>query len=46
MRGSIETNSGGSSAFIAQVTLQSAALGVAIAEACYATTENHERAVL
>ena len=28
------------------MTLYSAALGVAIAQACYATTENHERAVL
>ena len=32
--------------YIAQVTLYSAALGVAIAQACYATGENHERAVL
>jgi hypothetical protein len=46
LRGSIEPTSGGGSAFIAQVTLYSAALGVAIAQACYATTENHERAVL
>jgi len=46
IRGSIEPISGGGSAFIAQVTLYSAALGVAIAQACYATTENHERAVL
>jgi len=28
------------------VTLYSAALGVAISQACYATGENHERAVL
>jgi hypothetical protein len=46
LRGSIEATSGGGSAFIAQVTLYSAALGVAIAQACYATGENHERAVL
>ena len=46
LRGSIEATSGGGSAFIAQVTLCSAALGVAIAQACYATGENHERAVL
>jgi hypothetical protein len=30
----------------AQVTLYSAALGVAISQACFATGENHERAVL
>ena len=46
LRGSIETTAGGGSAFIAQVTLYSAALGVAISQACYATGENHERAVL
>ena len=47
LRGSIEpTAGGGYSAFIAQVTLYSAALGVAISQACYATGENHERAVL
>jgi hypothetical protein len=46
LRGSIEPTSGDGSAFIAQVTLYSAALGVAIAQACYATGENHERAVL
>jgi hypothetical protein len=34
------------SAFIAQVTLYSAALGLAIAQACYPTGEDHERAVL
>ena len=45
-RGSIEPTAGGGSAFIAQVTLYSAALGVAISQACYATGENHERAVL
>ena len=28
------------------MTLYSAALGLAIAQACYATGENHERAVL
>jgi hypothetical protein len=46
LRGSFEPTSGGGSAFIAQVTLYSAALGVAISQACYATGENHERAVL
>ncbi|MCT0224364.1 transposase family protein [Synechococcus sp. CS-1328] len=46
LRGSIEPTRGGGSAFIAQVTLYSAALGVAIAQACYATSQNHERAVL
>jgi hypothetical protein len=45
LRGSIEPTAGGGSAFI-QVTLYSAALGVAISQACYATGENHERAVL
>lgn len=37
LRGSIEPTPGGGSAFIAQVTLYSAALGVAISQACYAT---------
>jgi len=46
LRGSIEPTPGGGSAFIAQVTLYSVALGVAISQACYATGENHERAVL
>jgi hypothetical protein len=46
LRGSFEPTFGGGSAFIAQVTLYSAALGVAISQACYATGENHERAVL
>jgi hypothetical protein len=46
LRGSIEPTAGGGSAFIAQVTLYSAAVGVAISQACYATGENHERAVL
>jgi hypothetical protein len=46
LRGSFEPTSGGGSAFIAQDTLYSAALGVAISQACYATGENHERAVL
>ena len=41
LRGSIEPTAGGGSAFIAQVTLYSAALGVAISQACYATGENH-----
>jgi hypothetical protein len=46
LRGSIEPTARGGSAFIAQVTLYSAALGVAISQACYATGDNHERAVL
>ena len=46
LRGSIEPSAGGGSAFIAQVTVYSAALGVALSQACYATGENHERAVL
>ena len=46
LRGSIEPTAGGGSAFIAQVTLYSAALGVAISQACYATGANHERVVL
>ncbi len=46
LRGSILPPSGGGSAFIAQVTLYSAALGIAITQACYATIEDHERAVL
>jgi hypothetical protein len=46
LRGSIEPTAGGGSAFIAQVTRHSAGLGVAISQACYATGENHERAVL
>lgn len=46
LRGSIEPTAGGGSVFIAQVTLYSAALDVAISQACYATGENHERAVL
>jgi hypothetical protein len=46
LRGSIVLTNGGGAAFIAQVTLYSAALGVAISQACYATGENHEREVL
>ena len=46
LRGSIEPTAGDGSAFIAQVTLYSAALGVAISQACCATGENHKRAVL
>jgi hypothetical protein len=46
LRDSIVPTAGGGSAFSAQVTLYSAALGLAIAQACYATGENHERAVL
>jgi hypothetical protein len=46
LRGSIEPTPAGGSTFIAQVTLYSATLGVAIAQACYATGENHEWAVV
>jgi hypothetical protein len=46
MRGSIEPISSGGSAFIAHVTLYASELGVAISQACYATSENYERAVL
>ena len=46
LRGSIEPTPGGGSAFIVQVTLYSAALGVAIGQACYATGYKHEWAVL
>ncbi len=46
LRRSIEPTRSGGSAFIAQVTLYSAALGVAIAQACFSTAENHERAAL
>ena len=46
LRGSIEPIIGGGSAFIAQVTLYSAALGVAIAQTCYAIGQDHGRAVL
>ena len=46
LRASVEPTAGGGSTFIAQVTLYSAALGLAISQACHATVENHERAVL
>jgi hypothetical protein len=46
LHSSVEPTAGGGSTFIAQVTLYSAALGLAISQACYATLENHERAVL
>jgi hypothetical protein len=46
LRGSIDQKPGAAATFIAQVTLYSAAQGVAISQACYATGENHERAVL
>ncbi|MCP9880056.1 hypothetical protein KBY74_09320 [Cyanobium sp. A1C-AMD] len=42
----IEPTRSGGSAFIAEVTLYSAALGVAIAQACYSTGEKHEHAAL
>ena len=46
LRGSIEATAAGGSAFIAQVTLYSAALGVAIAQDCYATNRGNEHAEL
>ena len=46
LRGSIESTAAGGSAFIAQVTLYSAALGLAIAQGCYATRESNEHAEL
>jgi hypothetical protein len=46
LRGSIEPTAGGGPTIIAQVTIYSAALGVAISQAFYATGENHERAVM
>ncbi len=46
LRSSIEPTAAGDAAFIAQVTFYSAALGLAINQACYATGENLERAVL
>ena len=42
LRGSIVPTAGGGSAFIAQVTHYSAALGLAIAQACYATGSYNE----
>lgn len=44
LRGSIESTATGSSAFIAQVTLYSAALGLAIDQGCYATSQGNEHA--
>ena len=46
LRGSIEATAGGASPFIAQVTLYSAALGLAIAQGCYATNRGNEHAEL
>jgi hypothetical protein len=46
LQGSIESTTGGNSVFTDRDTLYSAALGVAIAQVCYAAGENHERAVL
>ena len=46
MRGPIKPISSGGSAFIAHVTLYASELGVAMRQACDATSENHERAVL
>jgi hypothetical protein len=44
--GSIEHTAGGGSAFIARLTLYSAALSALISLACCATGENHDRAAL
>ena len=46
LRGSITPTASRGSAFIALVTNYSAALGVAISQACHASGENNERAVL
>ena len=46
LRGSIEATGSGGSAFIAQVTLYSAAMGLAIAQGCYATNQGNEHAEL
>jgi hypothetical protein len=46
LRGSIEATAAGGSAFIVQVTLYSAALGLAIAQGCYATNHGNEHAEL
>jgi hypothetical protein len=46
LRVSILTTTGGGSAFVAQVTFYSAALGLANGQACYVTGKNHERALL
>lgn len=45
MRSLIQATFSGSSKFTAHVTLYSAAMGVAISQACYITGENHERFV-
>ena len=46
LRGSSVPTAGGGSILINQVTLCSPALGLGIAQACFATGENHERGVL
>jgi len=46
LAGLVEPITGAGSALIARVTLYLAALGGAISQACYATGENHGRAVL
>ena len=46
LRASIEATAVGGSAFIAQVTLYSAALGLPIAQGCYATNRGNEHAEL
>ena len=46
LRGSIEPTASSGSAFIAQSTLYSGALALAVAQTCYATGQNHERSVL
>jgi hypothetical protein len=45
MLSSIQATSSGISKFIALLTLYSAAMGVAISQACYTNGENHERFV-
>jgi hypothetical protein len=45
LRGSIEPAATGGVAFMAQLILYSAALGLAIVQTCYATGDNHERGV-
>ena len=46
LRGSIEATAAGGSAFMTQVMLYSAALGLAIAQGCYATNQGNEHAEL
>ena len=46
LRGLIEPTAGGGLALTARVLLHSLALGLAIRQACYATSDNYESAVL